>query len=226
MAVNVMRTHYAVQRNIRDAPGWCILRWPGLVTWPGAPRTGSYAHTGILFVYVPPLGMYPEFRSVALNFCLFTRQLWYRCGRCGFSEERIRLWAHTATLNKIPKDILLHICCIFSGPSFWWHRGSSGNSEEGICRMAHSYRWWHLWFVQQGSLKENWGKRTKITEFKCNCIWNKSAIKNKTALLLKVFFMEQQEWGIPGAGRRLRHIYVLHVHGLNVNISTWAPCGK
>ena len=42
MAVNVMRTHNAVQRNIRDAPGWCILRWPGLVTWPGAPRTGSY----------------------------------------------------------------------------------------------------------------------------------------------------------------------------------------
>ena len=33
--------------------------------------------------------------------------------------------------------------------------------------------------------------------------------------------MEQQEWGIPGAGRRLRHIYVLHVHGPNVNISTW-----
>ena len=24
MAVNVMRTHNAVQRNIRDAPGWCI----------------------------------------------------------------------------------------------------------------------------------------------------------------------------------------------------------
>ena len=42
MAVNVMRTHNAVQRNIRDAPGWCILRWPGLVTWPGAPRTSSF----------------------------------------------------------------------------------------------------------------------------------------------------------------------------------------
>ena len=32
--------------------------------------------------------------------------------------------------------------------------------------------------------------------------------------------MEQQEWGIPGAGRRLRHIYVSHVHGPNVNKST------
>ena len=42
MTVNVMRTHNAVQRNGRHAPGWCILRWPGLVTWPGAPRTGSY----------------------------------------------------------------------------------------------------------------------------------------------------------------------------------------